>query len=622
MKAWLKKWKWSLISLAVAMILAVSCGAFTYFGTFEEIDSMLIDSIAKHIDLYKDDVPIRIIAIDEKTVAELGTFDTWSRQVSADIVKRINSGDETPVIIGMDLLYNEKKGESGDAAFVEACEAAGNVCLMVKREEQMPDKKKPAEEPSKESLEESAEKTSEEPSEGDIFLYPYDELAEVVQIGFADVLSIVGNVTVREFMPQINVNEKKLDNFAVVLYKAYQDHVGRDYHLAEMEEESNAVRFNYSRGISEYETYSFIDVLNGGVGPSEFANKIVIIGDYTEESGFDMPNQQGRDQMPDAGLQASIVEALLSQKVVNQIPSEALAGVYGILIFVCYCLAFLIKRKKSILYSIFVLFLHFQLAFILRNWCYLPVFPLWLYALFAMILGLFIGYYREKENKRNLKKALTVYVESDVVEQILENNDFDIKPGSEKRDIAVLFVDIRGFTTISEKLPPEEIVRILNEYLELVAEAVVKNEGSIDKFIGDAAMAIYNAPKDLDDYALKAVYTAWDILKGADGLKEDCFARYGAEVTFGIGIHCGPAVVGNIGCEYHMDYTAIGDTVNTASRLEGSAKAGQILISSDVYERVKDFVKVNPIGNMSLKGKSQEVETYQVTGIIRKGVSA
>lgn len=326
--------------------------------------------------------------------------------------------------------------------------------------------------------------------------------------------------------------------------------------------------------------------------------------------------------MPDVGLQANIVEALLSQKVVYKLPGNVLAAVYGMLIFGCYIFVFLVRGKKSVPGAIAVLVIHFQLAYFLRNRYYLPIFPLWLYALLAIIMGLLIGYYREKENISHLQKALEAYVEPDVVEQILEDTSFDIKLGGEKRDIAVLFVDIRGFTSLSEILPPEEIVSILNEYLEMVARAVMKYEGNVDKFIGDAAMAIYNAPKDLDDYVLKAVYTAWDIVKGASKLREDCLEKYGKEVSFGIGVHCGPAIVGNIGCECRMDYTAIGDTVNTASRLEANAKAGQILISREVYEIVKKYVKVEPIGKLALKGKVQEIETYQVTGVIRKDVSA
>ena len=138
--------------------------------------------------------------------------------------------------------------------------------------------------------------------------------------------------------------------------------------------------------------------------------------------------------------------------------------------------------------------------------------------------------------------------------------------GVESKDIAVLFVDIRGFTSLSESLPPEQIVEILNAYLELVAQAVAKHQGTLDKFIGDAAMAVFNSPTDLDDYEFRAVCAALELRSNAYVLNEKCKKEYGKQVSFGIGIQCGQAVIGNIGCDMRMDFTAIGDTVNTASR--------------------------------------------------------
>ena len=196
-----------------------------------------------------------------------------------------------------------------------------------------------------------------------------------------------------------------------------------------------------------------------------------------------------------------------------------------------------------------------------------------------------------------------------------KDKDFELVIGGENRHIAVLFVDIRGFTTMSESLQPEEVVEILNEYLGLTTQAIFDNGGTLDKFVGDATMAVFNAPFDLDDYIFRAVSTAWDMQAGADRIAEKFRERYGKSVSFGIGVNCGNAVVGNIGCDFRMDYTAIGDTVNTAARLESNAKPGQILISSEVYEAVKDRVTVTPIGEIPLKGKNKGVFVYQVDDV-------
>nr|MCR5354428.1 adenylate/guanylate cyclase domain-containing protein [Lachnospiraceae bacterium] len=134
---------------------------------------------------------------------------------------------------------------------------------------------------------------------------------------------------------------------------------------------------------------------------------------------------------------------------------------------------------------------------------------------------------------------------------------------------------------------------------------------------GDATMAVFNSPFNLDDYIFRAVCTAWDIAAGSAELEQKLQEKFGRSISYGIGVNCGDAVVGNIGCDFRMDYTAIGDTVNTAARLESNAKAGQILISDAVYEAVKDRVKVTEIGAIPLKGKSKEVLVYQVNEINR-----
>ena len=168
---------------------------------------------------------------------------------------------------------------------------------------------------------------------------------------------------------------------------------------------------------------------------------------------------------------------------------------------------------------------------------------------------------------------------------------------------------------MSEVLEPEQVVEILNSYLALTTEASFKNKGTLDKFVGDATMAVFNSPFDLDDYEFRAVCAAWDIVQGGIALEGELMERFGKTVGFGVGVNCGPAVVGNIGCDFRMDFTAIGDTVNTAARLEANAKKRQVLISDVLYERVKDRVEVEEVGAIPLKGKSNEVFVYAVTGI-------
>ena len=233
----------------------------------------------------------------------------------------------------------------------------------------------------------------------------------------------------------------------------------------------------------------------------------------------------------------------------------------------------------------------------------------------SYIYCLAVGYILEKIKQKKVIRAFKKYVAPEVVDEIAKKGDFHIKLGGENRDIAVLFVDIRGFTTMSEVLEPEQVVEILNSYLALTTKSIFQNKGTLDKFVGDATMAVFNSPFDLDDYVYRAVCAAWDIVQGGIALEGELMERFGRSVGFGVGVNCGPAVVGNIGCDFRMDFTAIGDTVNTAARLEANAKKGQVLISDVVYERVRDRVEVREVGAIPLKGKSNEVFVYSVTGL-------
>ncbi len=197
-----------------------------------------------------------------------------------------------------------------------------------------------------------------------------------------------------------------------------------------------------------------------------------------------------------------------------------------------------------------------------------------------------------------------------VLDQIDPNS---LQIGGKKVDITVLFADVRGFTAYSEKHTPEELVAVLNRYLAAAAEAVLANEGTVDKFLGDAVMAWFNAPLPQPDHTLRAVKTALGI--------RDAVAKLHAEMPkethldFGVGIHYGDAVLGWIGTERRLEYTAIGDSVNTSKRIQENSAKNQILMSRDAYERVKDQVDVSPFAPIAAKGKTQPVEVYEVLGL-------
>ena len=222
------------------------------------------------------------------------------------------------------------------------------------------------------------------------------------------------------------------------------------------------------------------------------------------------------------------------------------------------------------------------------------------------VAGIAFNYITAALEKRRVTSTFKKYVAPQIVQEILDSgNPEALMVGGRVVNIAVLFVDIRGFTTMSEKLSPSEVVEILNQYLTLIADCIMRNGGTLDKFIGDAAMAFWGAPLPQEDYVMKAVRAAEDMRQGSDELSKVLMEKYGRTVSFGIGVHVGDAVVGNIGSPQRMDYTAIGDTVNTSARLEANAPARTIFISREVADCLEGRIRVTSLGtSIKLKGKS------------------
>ena len=213
--------------------------------------------------------------------------------------------------------------------------------------------------------------------------------------------------------------------------------------------------------------------------------------------------------------------------------------------------------------------------------------------------------------RERLKGTLNRYVSGDVAERILEEKD-DLLLRGEVRHVTVLFLDVRGFTTISEHLTPTEVVALLNEYFDVVVDRVTAHGGSVNKFIGDAAMCIWGAPKEAQNADRNAVHCALEIQAAVASLSLDRTRRGLTAVGFGIGINTGEAVAGNLGAARRLEYTVIGDAVNLAQRLESQARAGEVLISQAVYEKVSEEVEVAPREAVKLKGKSQPVPFWEV----------
>ena len=221
---------------------------------------------------------------------------------------------------------------------------------------------------------------------------------------------------------------------------------------------------------------------------------------------------------------------------------------------------------------------------------------------------------------REIQRLFGRYVHPAVVRQLLADPSA-VHLGGETREISVVFADIRGYTRLAEQLAPDELVRVLNSYLNVLTEAIWQEEGTVTMFIGDALMAIFNAPLPQPDHAARAVRAAWAMREALRRHAEDATV-VGASVEYGVGVHTGLAVVGNIGARDRLqNYTAIGDAVNTAQRLQSNASANQILLGATTYQAVAHMVYARELTPLQVKNKAQALSVYQLEGLRPNGAA-
>lgn len=580
--------------------------ALTFFLCYSQclysFDKMITDQIYQAPSVTNS--AIKIIAIDERTIQTYGDISTWSREIPAQLVEKLNADPENaPAVIGFDVMYVTEKEAEGDERFARACAAADNVVTAVNI---VTEHKLSLQDDGSLSVDNMHVKLVE---------YPYASLKAAADYGFANTTQDRDGY-IRFGLWHMETGEEEILSLSARVYQRYCEKLGMTIQQPKLVS-GNAFGFTFSGKSGGYEVISLCDVLDGKIDSRVFRGSIVLVGAYAPgmQDSYNVAVQRGQ-QMYGVEIHANIIEAMLEEKTFIPVSPMGYALAVTLIAAVFLLIARKIKPIPLTVVLLGVIGLNVLAGKLLYSRGYsVGMAELPLVLILIYLYQVIAGYLREVMKRRKVMDAFKKYVAPQVVEEISRKGDFQMILGGENRHIAVLFVDIRGFTPMSESLQPEQVVEILNEYLTLTTTAIFKNGGTLDKFIGDATMAVFNAPFDLDDYIYRAVCTALDIASGSDALEKKLMARFGKSVSFGIGINCGPAVVGNIGCDFRMDYTAIGDTVNTAARLESNAKRGQILISSDVYEAVKDRIEATEIGVIPLKGKKDGALVYEVHGL-------
>jgi adenylate cyclase len=379
-------------------------------------------------------------------------------------------------------------------------------------------------------------------------------------------------------------------------------------------DEISRMMVNYQGPTGSYQTISIADVVNKSFPAGSFKDKIVLVGATATGIGDLRTTPFGRLDYPGVEIHANVIDNILNQKFLVRDASEVLTDFALIFVFgIPVGMWLALSRPRWMWVSLFLL-----LPFIgMVQWAFTR--GAWLN--FVMPAGtlltntVFVSLYRvlvEEREKRKVRGAFQQYLSPEVIRRLLESPEM-VKPC--KVEISVMFSDIRGFTTISEKLDAQELATLLNSYLTDMTRIVFRNHGTLDKYIGDAVMAFWGAPFEEQGHAVKACRAALDMMTRLAELQRDWKAKGKPVLDIGIGINTGVASVGNMGSSLRYGYTAMGDAVNLASRLEGLNKeyGTHIIISESAYAgaRAPDFL-FRELDLIRVKGKLQPVTIYEV----------
>jgi len=561
----------SLRGLYIGLIIALILSTLFTIGFFETWQRFFSDV------LYQEKQPLDnvvILAIDDKSLQEIGRW-PWPREVFVNLFSKFDDA----AVVGVDIGFFEDYNKDVD-------EQVGNTIKNNKARFILP-----------------VEYTEFEQGKGIGLLKTINPIKEnAYSIGFINVFTDSDGIT-RKIPLKIEGTES-YNSFALEVYKAF---LNRDLKY----EEKNLL-INFIGKPNSFKIISIVDFINNKT-IINLKNKIFLIGATSPDLHDDyfVPTSYGK-AMPGVEVHANALQTMITKSFLHE---QSKISVIIVILILCIVLGLLFSNIKLLKISLplaFVLAFAYILVtmFAFKKGIILNA----IYPLFSIVFTyssiILVNYNIERRERKRVTDTFGKYVSKEVADEILKSEKVDLK-GQEK-EITILFADIRGFTSLSEKLKPHEVVDMLNNYLGSMTDAVLENKGTLDKYIGDCIMAVFNSPLEQPDHIIRAIKTAIDMQKGVEQVSK---RKKVPKVQCGIGINTGEAIVGNIGSEKRLDYTAIGDSVNLASRLCSIAKPNQIIIPDSVYQKIKDRVKAKKVGEVKLKGKEKLVLVYEILGL-------
>lgn len=630
----MKKQKKLVIFLLIGIIVSIISSIFylRQIDFFNAIELKLKDTRFKTRNFHDIDNHIVVVAIDEKSVNELGRW-PWDRKIVAKLIENINNyGAKT---IALDIVFSEPSNINSDLILAKSFREKNNVVLgYFFREEKtfLKDEDKSIFESKRVKIIKMADGVTEVP------LQSYSG----VELNIPDIEKSSSQSGYFNIIPDSDGIIRKLN--LCMLYDGFiypalslaslKHFLGQEIVL-ELEvygvkkiligdknipcDESGRLTVNYYDNVDKFRVYSAVDVLRGKLNKNAFQNSIVFVG-ATEIGISDLRATPVNPVMPGIFIHATVASNILRNHVLIKDGRVIFLDLMCITFF-GVILALLLNYTRRTIYGLIV-FLALSVLFYLVNLYIFKTYPLNT-SIFFPLFSIGLTYisceaYRnlvEERHSRFLKKAFSSYVSPELVNEIMKNPEI-LKLGGQKKRITILFSDIRGFTTLSEKMEPEALVSMLNSYLAPMTNIILKNGGTLDKYIGDAIMALFNAPLDLKDHANLCCKSALMMIEKLVDVNKEFKEKGCPEIDIGVGINTGTVIVGNMGTDIRFDYTAIGDSVNLASRLEGMNKiyGTHIIISEFTAEEIdRNIFKVRHLDVIKVKGKTKPVSIYELS---------
>ncbi|MBQ7564721.1 MAG: adenylate/guanylate cyclase domain-containing protein [Lachnospiraceae bacterium] len=592
-------------NLSIALLGAVLVILLAGMGALKRLDRWVQDKLFQRPSLVSEDIVV--IGIDEEALTRLGGYGTWDRNIMAQALEALAADPERlPAVVAIDTLYAGETDPEADAHLVEAAKGLPAVVTAASAafgEEVRVD------EGGSLSLDNYVIVQYEE---------AFDALREATTEGHINAMLDMDGIMRHGLLYVDPQSDRRVYSLSYEAARLYLEQQGEQIRFPVTDARGDFYIPFSARPGTYYDGVSVAALIAGEVPADYYAGKIVLIGPYAAglQDAYFTPIDRA-EQMYGVELQANVIQMFID----NNFKREASGGLQLLLLFFLCFLLFFLFQSLSIVPSSILCVVAAAGSIVLPMLMYqngLITHPLW-YLFGAVILyiaSIAIRYVGAALEKQQVTRTFERYVAPQIVKEILKEGTESLSLGGRLCEIAVLFVDVRGFTTMSERMSPEEVVYILNKYLTMTSSCIEKNRGTLDKFVGDATMAFWGAPLAEPDSVYLAVKTAQDIVEGAERLSEDLKEEIGEELRVGVGVHFGPAVVGNMGSERRMDFTAIGDTVNTAARLEANAPGGKVYISRAVADALSGRIRTVSLGDtVKLKGKKEGFEVLELKEI-------